>query len=103
MPPNQTLAYENEDVELVPTYEKKGEQTAETQNLNSVSFYPSTLPHAFSVLSTRVMHRLSYDTLVLDQWQTRSGSRCVASTTQPNFVELFARHERVDRFQTGLC
>ena len=26
MPPNQTLIYENEDAELVPSYEKKGKQ-----------------------------------------------------------------------------
>ena len=26
MPPNQTLVYENEDTELVPSYEKKGKE-----------------------------------------------------------------------------
>jgi hypothetical protein len=122
MAPNQrnTLIYENEDVEKVKTYEKKGEllsweRQSTTDAQCSVSkgaddwweveqhgvFFTIPISHVSFVLF--IAHRLSNQPDPLCQWFSRERESRFAGTAQPDALVFSSGDDALDWIQAWMC
>lgn len=118
MAPNQNnmLLYENEDVEKVKTYEKKGELYWESQSTTpcpgrkvplvcgkkkTCMFF--IIPISLVVFFPGIPHRLSNKPDPLCQWFSCQRETRIAGTAQPDALVFLARHDALDGVQVGMC
>jgi hypothetical protein len=102
-PKPQFLQYENDDIERVPTFEKKGTCCSFIELLKTLSVVSKSNS---AVVIHAILHgtqRISYGTCIIRQWSSRGTKTSHASSPQSNIDFFLARYPKIDRYEARLC